>query len=112
MAEFSDTIIALDNAGVELTIRQMRLLLTLNRAVGNGGTFKALADHLPWNKPSLTRTADVLEKAGWMKRYQTPEDRRGVRLQLTAKGLAEAAKIEAGYPKAARRKAEPAVAAE
>ena len=111
MAEFNSTLTNLDNAGVDLSIRQLRLLIRLGATGSFGLTFKELtAEFHSWNKPSISRGGDRLEKLGWLKRVQTPEDRRGVRFVLTARGLAEAVKIGNGYEKQPRRRKEAPVA--
>lgn len=73
-------------AGVEdsLTLTQFRTLVVLQ---GHGGcTLRVLADGLGVNASSAMRTVDRLVTADLVVRRGNPDDRREVRLELTAAG--------------------------
>jgi len=67
----------------ELTIAQFRILTRLDI---DGHTNKQLSEWMGISAASMCRTIDVLVKHGYVKRQPTIEDRREVKLLLTAKG--------------------------
>lgn len=75
---------ALIAAGVELNFSQFLALKHLGEhdpmAPGE------LARHLNYNPGALTRLLDKLERLGYLQRVPDPNDRRSLRLELTAAG--------------------------
>ena len=70
------------NRRVQLTQAQWRALafLSLNEGINQAG----LADLLEVRPITLARLIDRMEEAGWVERRPDPNDRRAVRLYLTA----------------------------
>lgn len=68
----------------ELTIAQFSALATVVRSGPLGVGQLAEIEGLP--SPAVTRLADKLEEAGLVARRTNPADRRGVKLEATAKG--------------------------
>lgn len=77
---------ALVDAGVELNFTQF---LALKR-LGEDGSMAPgeLARILNYNPGALTRLLDKLEQMGYLQRVPDPNDRRALRLELTASGRA------------------------
>lgn len=75
---------ALADAGVALNFSQF---LALKR-LGEDGPMAPgeLARILNYNPGALTRLLDKLEKLGYLRRVPDPDDRRALRLELTASG--------------------------
>lgn len=57
-------------------------------------TMGDLSDYTLSDKASVTRTVSLLEKAGFVKRTQSPEDRRVIVIELTSKGKVLAQKAQ------------------
>jgi DNA-binding MarR family transcriptional regulator len=72
------------NAAAGLTPSQLSLLSTLERR--GPMTLGDLAAYEGVQPPSVSRMTDTLEKDGLLKRVESPQDRRAVMAQLTAKG--------------------------
>jgi len=71
------------NAGI--TAPQFGLL----RAIGHAKhplSFNELARHMTLRPPSILPSVDSLEKEGYLRRHENPEDRRKIELIITAKG--------------------------
>lgn len=75
---------ALVDAGVDLNFSQFLALKHLgeNDPMAPG----ELARHLKYNPGALTRLLDKLERLGYLHRVPDPNDRRSLRLELTAAG--------------------------
>jgi DNA-binding MarR family transcriptional regulator len=71
-----------------MTAVQWQALLALN--FGAASTCVELARHLNYDKGAMTRLVDQMETSGWINRERDPQDRRVVRLELTAEGRAVA----------------------
>ena len=71
--------------GVDLSARQMAILLTVYDAPGPH-TVRGLASGLGLHKPAITRALDMLGRAGLVRRKRDPLDRRSVLVQRTVKG--------------------------
>ncbi len=71
-----------------MTAVQWQALLALN--FGAASTCVELARHLNYDKGAMTRLVDQMEASGWIGRQRDPQDRRVIRLELTAEGQAAA----------------------
>jgi MarR family transcriptional regulator, organic hydroperoxide resistance regulator len=74
----------------QLTTTQALALLT----VADEGPLRlgALADRIATTDATASRTVDVLERAGFVRRVPDPTDGRGISVEPTAEGQAEAAR--------------------
>ena len=71
-----------------LTLGQFDILATLRRQGPKGRmTPKLLMKNVMLSSGGMTNRLDRLEEAGWIKREADPDDRRGVVVGLTEKGL-------------------------
>ena len=70
-----------------LSDSEFKLLAAIRTAPDNHPSPRDLLDSLMVSSPGLTNQIDRLEKAGLVERLANPQDRRGVLLQLTSKGL-------------------------
>ena len=71
-----------------MTAVQWQALLALN--FGAASTCVELARHLNYDKGAMTRLVDQMEASGWIERQRDPQDRRVIRLEMTAEGQAAA----------------------
>ncbi len=76
----------------ELSLPQYRLLLFVNAQPQRAGE---LASRASVSRPTLTSLVDGLEKQGLVERGRVSGDRRGITLELTAKGKTALEKTEA-----------------
>lgn len=67
-----------------ITVTQSYILFSLY--VENGQNIKTLAERLSLESPAVTGLVDRLEKEGMVERKDDPDDRRALRIFLTAKG--------------------------
>lgn len=72
--------------GLGLTAAQFDVISTLGNTPGM--TFKELGDRTLITKGALTGIIDRMEKKKWVRRVASPDDRRSILAQLTAKGEA------------------------
>jgi DNA-binding MarR family transcriptional regulator len=81
-----------DTEGSSLTPRQ-RLAL---RTIVDAGSLRLgeLATQIGTSDPTTTRTVDALEQAGLVRRGAAAGDRRGVRVEATAKGTSTIRELE------------------
>jgi DNA-binding MarR family transcriptional regulator len=75
-------------AGFDLTPQQYNVLRLLRAALPDGVPTLALADRLVSRAPDITRMLDKLEESGYVTRERARDNRRVVRIQITAAGLA------------------------
>src|SRR6476469_5802377 len=75
----------LQSHGVQLT--EYEIISMLSEAPGRRLRMSSLADLVVQSRSRLTHTAARLEKRGWVRRESCLEDRRGVELVLTERGL-------------------------
>lgn len=86
-AEFVDAVESeMSKQGVELNFTQFVALKLLGHEAPM--TPVELARALHYNPGALTRLLDKLEQRGYLKRVPDPDDRRALRLELTAQGRA------------------------
>ncbi|WP_151525696.1 MarR family winged helix-turn-helix transcriptional regulator [Serinicoccus kebangsaanensis] len=78
---------ALDAYGVSLG--EYELMSMVSEAPGGRMRMAELAHLVVQSRSRVSHTATRLEKRGWVERVRTPQDRRGVVLQLTATGRQE-----------------------
>jgi MarR family transcriptional repressor of mepA len=69
----------------EMTLPQLRVLRLISKSPERAS---AIAEQAAVSRPSLTGVLDGLEARGWIRRAEVSGDRRGVRLEATAEGLA------------------------
>lgn len=74
-----------------ISLPQYRLLVSICDAPGRASS---LAAALGVSRPTLTSLVDGLEHAGLLRRVPVPNDRRGIRLELTAAGRAATARAD------------------
>ena len=79
---------ALSEAGVRVTVAQAGILFLLKQKNGRGMT--ELSQILGIDNSTLTGLTDRLEKAGFLERRASPNDRRASHLHVTQRGLQEA----------------------
>jgi DNA-binding MarR family transcriptional regulator len=79
------------HCGDELTLSQYRTLGSLS---GGDERASTLARRLAMPKPTLTALVDGLVDRGYVTRERSPEDRRVVRLSITAEGRAARARAD------------------
>ncbi|WP_425148224.1 MarR family winged helix-turn-helix transcriptional regulator [Deinococcus sp.] len=76
-------------AGFDLTPSSYDVLATLRRsAPPEGLSFSRLSELMAITPPAVTKRVDVLEKRGLVGRSADVQDRRALRLRLTAQGYA------------------------
>ncbi|MEI6385279.1 MAG: MarR family transcriptional regulator [Spirochaetota bacterium] len=87
------------SAGLKLfgiTLAQYELISQARRRGGLSPS--AAAAELAWDRPTLTVVARTCLARGWLKRGQSPQDKRSVRIELTGKGEEILDRIEAERP--------------
>ena len=76
-----------DLAGFELTMADYEVLAQLSDAPGRKLRMSELAEIAMVSKSRLSHRMRVMEAAGWVKREECPEDRRGYFAVMTDKGF-------------------------
>ena len=76
-----------DLAGFELTMADYEVLAQLSDAPGRKLRMSELAEIAIVSKSRLSHRMKVMEAAGWVKREECPEDRRGYFAVMTDKGF-------------------------
>ena len=76
-----------DLAGFELTMADYEVLAQLSDAPGRKLRMSELAEIAMFSKSRLSHRMKVMEAAGWVKREECPEDRRGYFAVMTDKGF-------------------------
>jgi DNA-binding MarR family transcriptional regulator len=89
-----------DEAG--LSFVEYDVLVVLSEAPGHRMRMRDLADATLTTRSGTTRTVTRLEHAGWVRRVECPEDRRGTEAELTAAGLAKLSAAAPGHVAAVR----------
>lgn len=84
-----ELLVALDRDLAEfgISLSEYELLSMLSEQDGGRARMSVLADLVVQSRSRVTHTAKRLEQRGWVRREPTPEDGRGVALELTAEGL-------------------------
>jgi DNA-binding MarR family transcriptional regulator len=77
-----------------VSLAQCHTLLELDSA--GPLSLSELAGRFALDQSTLSRTVDNMVREGWLKRAANPDDRRAVRLDLTASGKKKAQSIHAG----------------
>lgn len=96
MTPFPDVALALVREGVDLTMRQCAVLLTVARAE-EAQTVRGLAWDLNVSKPAITRAHGKLVEMGLLRIVTDRTDRRSVLITATAQGM-EMAERMTGVP--------------
>jgi DNA-binding MarR family transcriptional regulator len=87
-----------------LTAAQFNVLNLLAAPDAEGGlSQRELADMLVVDRSNVTGLVDRMEKAGWVRRADDPEDRRVYRVQLTASGKKLWQKVAPAYADVVRQ---------
>ena len=76
-----------DLAGFELTMADYEVLAQLSDAPGRRLRMSELAEIAMVSKSRLSHRMKVMEAAGWVRREECPEDRRGYFAVMTDKGF-------------------------
>jgi len=71
----------------QLTVAQYKVLQHLFWHHPNGLGIKELSEHLGLAKSTISGIVDRVERDGWVKRVQHPEDARKVIVNITQKGI-------------------------
>jgi DNA-binding MarR family transcriptional regulator len=79
-----------------ITLAQYELISQARRRGGLSPS--AAAAELAWDRPTLTVVARTCLARGWLKRGQSSQDKRSVRIELTGKGEEILDRIEAERP--------------
>lgn len=77
--------------GGELSLRQLTMLYAIRQGVSSPGL---LARRLLVTPAVITGLLDRLERQGYVRREAEPDDRRRLRLELTAAGLARSQRVQ------------------
>lgn len=77
-----------DMAGTDFSVPEYQVLAELSEAPGQVMRMAQLAEVVPSSRSRMTYLVQRLEDNGYVKRSGCTEDRRGVRCQLTAEGMA------------------------
>ncbi|GAA2389211.1 MarR family transcriptional regulator [Catellatospora methionotrophica] len=88
------------DAGVSFT--DYELLVHLSEAPGHRLRMRDLADASFTSRSGVTRAVTRLEDAGWVRRVECDDDRRGMHAELTAAGAAKLAEAAPGHVGAVR----------
>jgi DNA-binding MarR family transcriptional regulator len=89
-----------DDAGISFT--DYELLVLLSEAADQRMRMRDLANAALSTRSGMTRAVTRLERAGWVRRVECEEDRRGMYAELTASGLAKLAATAPGHVAAVR----------
>jgi DNA-binding MarR family transcriptional regulator len=88
------------DAGISLT--DYELLVRLSEAPGRRLRMRELADATLSTRSGVTRAVTRAEKAGWVKRVECEDDRRGMNAELTPAGLDKLAASAPAHVEAVR----------
>ena len=89
------------DAGISLT--DYELLVRLSEAPGHRMRMRDLAQATLATRSGVTRAVTRAQRAGWVRRVECKDDRRGMNAELTQDGLAKLAASAPGHVKAVRR---------
>ncbi|GHJ48422.1 MarR family transcriptional regulator [Catellatospora sp. TT07R-123] len=90
-----------NDSGVSFT--DYELLVHLSEAPGRRMRMRDLADATFSSRSGVTRAVTRLEAAGWVRRVECDDDRRGMHAELTATGARKLAETAPGHVAAVRR---------
>ena len=85
-----------------LSFADYEVLVALSEAPGRRMRMRDLADAALSTRSGATRVVTRLEQAGWVRRVDCAEDRRGTEAELTDAGLAKLAAAAPGHVAAVR----------
>ncbi|ATQ29895.1 MULTISPECIES: MarR family winged helix-turn-helix transcriptional regulator [Rhodococcus] len=88
------------DSGMSLT--DYELLVALSEAPGRRLRMRALADAVVTTRSGVTRAISRLVDAGWVRRVECDEDKRGMLAELTDAGAAKLAQASPGHVEAVR----------
>jgi DNA-binding MarR family transcriptional regulator len=80
-------------AGFEISVSQMRILLSLEQAGSDGSGISELAQDQGLAVSTMTRNLALLEEKGWIRRVPGEQDKRTVKVGLCDSGRELAAKL-------------------
>lgn len=89
------------NAGISLV--EYEVLVALSEAPDRRMRMRDLADALLATRSGATRVVERLERAGWVRRMECVDDRRGTDAELTEAGLTKLVAAAPGHVAAVRR---------
>lgn len=99
-------------AFADLSISEYDILFNLKRCPSHTSRLTDLNEHLLMSQPSLSRTAERLEKRGFVTRRKDPNDSRAVLVSLTEAGLAKQAAVGREHVRHIHRILQPLLSAE
>ena len=88
-------------SGISLT--DFEILVHLSEAPGQRLRMSDLADAMTTTRGGVTRAVTRLVDAGWVRRAECPEDRRGTHAELTAAGADKLASASPGHVETVRK---------
>lgn len=86
-----------------ITLSDYEVLVLLSEAPDRRMRMSQLADAMIATRSGVTRAANRLAGAGWLRRVECDEDKRGWYAELTDAGLAKLQEVSPGHVKAVRR---------
>lgn len=86
----------------DLTLTDYDILVRLSEAPGGRLRMRELADLTLSTRSGVTRAVTRAEQAGWVRRVECEEDRRGMNAELTEAGRAKLAASAPGHVRAVR----------
>ncbi|GAB3266243.1 MarR family winged helix-turn-helix transcriptional regulator [Kineosporia babensis] len=89
-------------ADSDLTLTDYDILVRLSEAPNNRLRMRELADLTLSTRSGVTRAVTRAEQAGWVRRVECEEDRRGMNAELTEAGRAKLAASAPGHVRAVR----------
>ena len=89
-------------ADSDLTLTDYDILVRLSEAPGGRLRMRELADLTLSTRSGVTRAVTRAEQAGWVRRVECEEDRRGMNAELTEAGRAKLAASAPGHVRAVR----------
>jgi DNA-binding MarR family transcriptional regulator len=89
-------------ADADLTLADYELLVRLSEAPDATLRMRDLADALLSTRSGVTRAVTRAERAGWVRRVECEDDRRGMNAELTEAGRAKLAASAPGHVAAVR----------
>ena len=90
------------NADADLSLTDYDLLVRLSEAPDATLRMRDLADATLSTRSGMTRAVTRAERAGWVRRVECEDDRRGMNAELTAAGRAKLAASAPGHVGAVR----------
>lgn len=90
-------------ADADLSLTDYELLVRLSEAPGGVLRMRDLADATLSTRSGVTRAVTRAERAGWVRRVECEDDRRGMNAELTDAGRAKLGTSAPGHVEAVRR---------